>query len=213
MIRPLIQHCARWLAALAFLSLLAPALPAAQEAGPEALVKSTTEEVLTVINQTHDSRKLVQVAEAKVLPHFDFAHMTRLAVGRNWPRATPEQQKALEKAFQTLLVRTYTNSMAASKARNATVQVSPSRAEANATGATVRTKVTIPGNRPIAIDYDMDRQAAGWKVYDVTVDGVSLVTSYRHTFAERVTQSGMDGLVKFLEEKNRAAAAATPASG
>lgn len=173
---------------------------------PDALVKGTSEEVLAVVKQTNDRRKLVQVAEAKVLPHFDFKRMTNLAVGRSWSKATPEQQQALEKEFRDLLVRTYANALAASKDPNAAIQMKPFRMQPESTEATVRTVVTGSGSHAVPIDYQMEKTAAGWKVYDVVVENVSLVTSYRESFAAEIKKSGIDGLIKTLAEKNKALA-------
>lgn len=170
---------------------------------PDVLVKSTTEEVLAVINKTSDRQQLLQAAELKVLPHFNFRRMTQLAVGKSWSQATPEQQQALEKEFRNLLVRTYTNALAASKKTEASVQVSPLKIEPSSAEVTVKTKVTPSGGKPIPIDYQMESSSSGWKVYDVVVENISLVTNYRETFAAEVRSSGIDGLIRSLAEKNK----------
>lgn len=180
----------------------------AAETAPDALVKATTEEVLAVIKQTSDPRQLTQVAESKVLPHFDFKRMTRLAVGQGWNKASPEQQQALEKEFRNLLVRTYTNALASGKHKDVTLEVSPLRADAGATEVMVKTRVSSAGNKPVPIDYQMEKTAAGWKVYDVVVSGISLVTNYRDSFASEVSKSGIDGLLKLMTAKNQARAEA-----
>lgn len=192
----------RFLALL--LTALVPALAAAQE-GPDALVKRVTDEVLTIIKadkelQAGNPRKVVELADAKVLPHFDFARMTRLAVGRNWQQASEPQREALVKEFRTLLVRTYSTSLTAY--RNQTIEVKPTKLAAGDNEATVRTQVIQPGGPPIPIDYSMQK-ADGWKVYDVVIDGVSLVTTYRGTFNEQIQKGGIDGLVKMLVDRNR----------
>jgi phospholipid transport system substrate-binding protein len=184
---------------------LVPALAAAQE-GPDALVKRVTDEVLAIIKadkelQAGNPRKVVELAEAKVLPHFDFARMTRLAVGRNWQQASEPQREALTKEFRTLLVRTYSTSLTAY--RNQTIEVKPTRLAAGDNEATVRTQVIQPGGPPIPIDYSMQKDGAAWKVYDVVIDGVSLVTTYRGSFNDQIQKSGIDGLVKTLAERNR----------
>jgi phospholipid transport system substrate-binding protein len=179
----------------------------AADTAPDVLVKTTTEEVLAVIEQTSDRHRLVQLAETKVLPHFDFKRMTRLAVGKSWTQATPEQQQALEKEFRDLLVRTYTNALATGQRKKATVEVKPLRMQPDSAEVTVKTKVTEAGRQPVALDYQMAKTSAGWKVFDVVVENVSLVTNYRASFAEEVGKSGIDGLIKTLVEKNRALAA------
>jgi len=181
----------------------------ADDAAPDALVKSTVDDVLTVIKQNKDKSALRQLAEKKVVPHFDFSAMTRLAVGRTWRDATPDQQQALEREFRALLVNTYTTALSlSSTAPNTTVEVKPlpANANANASDVTVKTVVTQPGKPPVPIDYRLAHAAGGWKVYDVIVDYVSLVTNYRGSFQAEVERSGIDGLIKALAEKNRAVA-------
>ena len=192
----------RILATLAFL--LAPLVAAAQEA-PDALVKRTTDEVLTIIRADKDLQagnmsKVVQLAEQKVLPHFDFERMTRLAVGRNWNQASPEQKQALTKEFRTMLVRTYSSSL--SQYRNQTIEVKPAKIAAQDKEAVVRTAVIQQGGPQIPIDYAMEKTESGWKVYDVIIDGASLVTTYRGTFNDQVQKGGIDGLLKTLKDRN-----------
>jgi phospholipid transport system substrate-binding protein len=186
------------------LTALVPAIAAAQE-GPDALVKRVTGEVLAIIKSDKDLQagnpnKVAQLAEAKVLPHFDFERMTRLAVGRNWRQASDAQKQALVKEFRTLLVRTYSNSLTAY--RDQTIEVKPTKLAAADSEATVRTQVIQPGGPPIPIDYSMQK-GDGWKVFDVVIDGVSLVTTYRGTFNEQIQKGGVDGLVKTLVDRNR----------
>ena len=188
----------------------ASALAFAQEA-PDALVKRTTDEVLAIIKADKDLQsgnisKVVQLAEQKVLPHFDFERMTRLAVGRNWSQATPEQKQALTKEFRTMLVRTYSSSL--SQYRNQTIEVKPAKLGAQDKEATVKTAVIQQGGPPIPIDYAMEKTDTGWKVYDVVIDGASLVTTYRGTFNDQVQKGGIDGLLKTLQERNAGPAAA-----
>ena len=191
--------------AIAFLAVLVPALAAAQES-PDALVKRTTDEVLAIIRadkdiQKGDMRKIVELAEQKVLPHFDFERMTRLAVGRNWSQATPEQKAALVKEFRTLLVRTYSSSLA--QYRDQSIEVKPSKVGAQDKDAVVKTAVIQKGGPQIPIDYSMEKAESGWKVFDVTIDGASLVTTYRGTFNDQIARGGLDGLVKLLQDRNR----------
>ncbi len=189
---------------------LLPVLALAQE-GPDSLVKRTTDEILTIIKsdkdlQSGNSRKVVELAEAKVLPHFDFARMTRLAVGRNWAQATDAQKEALTKEFRTLLVRTYSTSL--SQYRNQTIEVKPSKIAAGDKDAVVRTAVIQQGGPQIPIDYAMEKTDSGWKVYDVIIDGASLVTTYRGSFNDQIQKGGIDGLVKTLQDRNAGGAPA-----
>ena len=191
---------------LAFIAAtLVPALALAQEA-PEALVKRVTDEVLTIIKSDKDLQagnpnKVAELAEAKVLPHFDFERMTRLAVGKNWNQANDAQKQELTKQFRTLLVRTYSTPL--SQYRNQTIDVKPGKASPADKETIVRTAVIQQGGPPIPIDYSMAREDSGWKVFDVVIDGASLVTTYRGTFNDQVQRGGIDGLVKALQERNR----------
>lgn len=180
----------------------------AQEA-PDALVKRVSQETLSLIKadprlQAGDPGRQREVIETLLVKHFDFARMTQLAMGRNWRQASPEQQKRLTEEFKTLLVRTYSNAL--TQYRDETVQVKPFRPEAGATDVLVRTEVVRPGKPPVQIDYGMTNSPAGWKVYDVVVGGVSLVTNYRDEFNEQVKAGGVDGLVRSLAAKNGTAA-------
>jgi phospholipid transport system substrate-binding protein len=195
-----------------FLAALFPALALAQEA-PDALVKRVTDEVLAIVRadkdlQSGNSRKIAELAEAKVLPHFDFSRMTRLAVGRNWQQANDAQKQQLVKEFRTLLVRTYSTSLSAY--RNQTIEVKPLKMAAGDKDVTVRTAVIQPGGPPIPIDYAMEKADGGWKVYDVVIDGASLVTTYRGSFNEQVQRGGIDGLVKTLADRNSGPQPAPP---
>jgi phospholipid transport system substrate-binding protein len=166
-------------------------------------VKTTVTEVLNVIKQTKDRKTLHDLADSKVLPHFDFAAMTRLAVGRHWRDASEPQKKALESEFRSLLVSTYVTALSQAANANQTVEVRPVELKPGQDDVTVRTLVREPGRQPIAIEYRMARGAGGWKVYDVVVENLSLVTNYRGSFTSEITRSGIDGLIKALEEKNR----------
>ncbi|MFA5172218.1 MAG: ABC transporter substrate-binding protein [Sulfuriferula sp.] len=173
---------------------------------PDVLVKNTTIEVTTILKRdkavlTNDSQKLYALIDAKVLPHFDFNQMTMLAVGRYWRQATPAQQQALVKEFRTLLVRTYANALA--EFNNQVIEFKPFNMAVNATDSTVQTQVKQPGAQPIPIDYSMEKTAAGWKVYDVSIDGVSLVTNYRSSFGTEIHKSGIDGLIRTLAGRNQ----------
>jgi len=178
----------------------------AQDLAPDAQVKKITNEVIEIIKRDKDiqagnQKKINELVDAKVLPHFNFSRMTALAVGRNWPKASADQQKILTGEFRTLLVRTYSSALSTYK--NQVIEFKPLRAAAADTDVMVRTQVKQAGTEPISIDYGMEKTPGGWKVYDVVVGGVSLVTNYRETFNAEIRDGGVDGLIKSLESKNR----------
>jgi phospholipid transport system substrate-binding protein len=179
---------------LRMLLLFAFAAPALAQEAPDALVKRIADETLAAI------RSVKALIESKLVPHFDTARMTALAMGRNWRTATPEQQKALIEQFKTLLIRTYSNAL--TNYRDNTMTYKPLRANPGDTDLVVRTEVARPGQAPVPIDYSMEKTPEGWKCYDVVVAGVSLVTNYRDEFNDTVRSSGIDGLIKALAAKN-----------
>jgi phospholipid transport system substrate-binding protein len=185
----------------------APAL--AQELSPEDLVKKVTAEVLETVKTDKqlaagDKQKALKLAEEKILPLIDFEEATRLAVGRAWREANPEQKKSLVSEFRSMLVRTYSNALEGYQGQ--TMKVLPSRTKPGDTEATVRNQYLRPGAKPVPIDYQMHKTGQGWKIYDITVEGISLVLTYRSEFDAVVKQSGIDGLIKRLREKNTPAA-------
>jgi len=191
-----------------FLAIASISAFAATDIAPDALARSVTDEVLAIVRTDRDlqsghPQKVAKLVETKVLPHFNFPHMTQLAVGRNWRQATPEQQQKLTNEFRTLLVRTYSNAL--TQYRDETIDVKPLRADASASDVTVRSEVVRSGRPPVQIDYAMAKTPEGWKAYDVIVGGVSLVTNYRDEFNEQVKAAGVDGLIKTLADKNRGA--------
>ncbi len=178
----------------------------AQEIAPDALVKNVTEEVLDIVRKDRDiqngnTKRAIELVENKVLPYFNFAHMAQLAVARNWRQATPAQQKTLTDEFRLLLVRTY--SKALTEYKNQSVDYKPFKMQAADTDVKVRTEIKQPGGKPIQLDYYLEKQDKGWKVYDIEVAGVSLIINYRESFASEVNQGGIDGLIKSLQAKNR----------
>jgi len=174
-----------------------------------------TEEVLAILRenkgiQADNPKGAIALIENKVAPHFDFTRMTNLAVGRSWNQADPEQRKALTEEFRTLLVRTYANSLTAY--RDQTVSFKPSSGSSASGEVTVRSQINNPGSRPIPLDYSRAKSEDDWKVYDVTIAGVSLVTNYRSSFAAELDKGGLNGLLKSLQEKNRRNESAAPPS-
>jgi len=173
---------------------------------PDALAKSVTDDVLAVLRadqdiQSGNAKKVVDLVEKKVLPHFDFARMTQLALGRNWREAAPEQQKLLVAEFRGLLVQTYAATFTAYK--DQAIEYRPLRFQPSDTEVVVKSQIQQPGGRPVTVDYRMHRLDAGWKVYDVVVGDLSLVQNYRGSFETEVRKGGIDGLIKALADKNR----------
>jgi phospholipid transport system substrate-binding protein len=188
-----------------YLSFFAAAV-SAQDLAPDALVKKISDEVISIVKQDRDiqsgsRKKINDLVDAKVLPFFNFSRMTALALGQNWPKANAEQQKTLIGEFRNLLVRTYSSALSTYK--NQVIEFRPLRAVAGDMDVTVKTQVKQAGTAPVSIDYSMEKTSAGWKVYDVAVEGVSLVTNYRETFNAEIHDGGVDGLIKSLASKNR----------
>ena len=176
---------------------------------PDQLIRNTVDEVIGIIKQDKDiqagdPKKINALVDAKVLPHFDFTRMTQLAVGKYWRTATPEQKQALASEFRNMLVRTYTKVFTVY--RDQTVEVKPFRMAPDDTEVTVKTVIIKPGSQPIPVDYEMKIAADGWKVFDISIEGVSMVMSYRGSFASEIQESGIDGLIKTLSDKNTSSA-------
>jgi phospholipid transport system substrate-binding protein len=190
--------------ALAFALALTTSAALAQETADQ-VVKRVSDEVLQIVRtdpkvQAGDMARIREVMETKLVPNFDFEHMTALAMGRNWRQATPDQQKQLTDQFRLLLVRTYASSV--NRYRDYPIAYKPLRADPGATDVIVRTEVQRTGQQPIQIDYGMENKGNGWKAYDIIVGGISLVTNYRDEFNAQVQQGGIDALIKALAAKN-----------
>ena len=197
-------NAVRRFAAMSLLLALAP-IALAQEA-PDVLVKRVANEVQQIVKtdpkvQAGDQQRIREVIETKLLPNFDFEKMTALAMGRNWRQATPEQQKQLIDQFRALLVRTYSGAL--SQYRDQVMDFKPLRGDPNASDLVVRSEVIRTGQVPVQIDYGMTKTASGWKISDVVVGGISLVTNYRDEFNEQIKNGGIDGLIKTLSSKNQ----------
>ena len=183
--------------------------------GPDELVKRTAEDVLATVKsdkdiQAGDQEKIFALAEEKILPNFNFDKVSRMVLGKNWTRATPEQKAAFQAEFRTLLIRTYASAL--SKYRDQTIEYKPLRMVNGTNVASVKTQILQPGGQPIAVDYTLEKQADTWKVYDIVIEGVSLVTNYRGQFAQEIRQNGLDSLIKKLADKNKAAQPTTAAA-
>jgi phospholipid transport system substrate-binding protein len=177
------------------------------ELSADELVKRTADDVLSAIKsdkdiQSGDQKKIFALAEEKILPNFDFDRVCRMVLGKNWRSATPEQQAAFQKEFRTLLLRTY--AIALSKYKDQVIEYKPMRAEAGAKNVSVKTQILQPGGQPISVDYSLVKADNGWKVYDIVIESVSLVTNYRSQFSSEIRQNGIDSLNKKLADKNKA---------
>jgi phospholipid transport system substrate-binding protein len=188
--------------------LAAPGLALAQPAAtaPDVLIRDLSNELLDVIRSDPalakgDTARVQQVVDERVLPHVDFQKMTRMAVGRGWRDATPEQREALVREFHQLLIRTYSGAL--SQVGDHKVTLRPSRAQPNDTDVVVRTNIVASSAEPIQIDYRLEKTAGGWKIYDVNILGVWLVENYRTQFASEINARGIDGLIKTLADRNR----------
>ena len=180
---------------------------------PDELVKRTAEDVLTIVKSDKDiqagnQEKLFALTEEKILPNFNFDKVSRLVLGKNWTKATADQKTAFQSEFKSLLLRTYATAL--SKYKNQTIEYAPLRMTDGATTASVKTSIVQPVGQPIAVNYTLEKQAdATWKVYDIVIEGVSLVTNYRGQFAQEIRQNGLDSLIKKLADKNKAAGVKT----
>jgi phospholipid transport system substrate-binding protein len=184
---------------------------ASADIAPDVLARSVTDEVLAIVRADKElatgsnRERVMQVVEAKILPHFNFGRMTQLAVGRNWRQASPDQQRVLVEEFRNLLVRTYTTAF--TQYRNETIEYRPLRMAPTDTDVIVKSLIKRPQGQPVAVDYSMEKTGAAWKVYDVKIEGVSLIENYRNTFNTEIQKNGIEGLIKALSDKNKMLAA------
>lgn len=176
---------------------------------PDALAKNVTEEVLAIIRadkdiQAGNQKKVLDLVETKIVPHFNFAGMTQIALGKNWRQASAEQRKALTNEFRALLIRTYTTAF--TQYKNQTVEYRPLRLAPGDNDVVVKSFIKQPSGQPIAVDYNMEKTDAGWKVYNMKIEGISLVENYRNTFNTEIQKGGIDGLIKTLADRNKSLA-------
>ncbi len=191
---------------LAIAALMFAPLGMAESLAPDILVKNTANDVLEIIKkdkdiQSGDMKKITALAEEKILPHFDFDTMSKSVLGKNWREATKEQQAQFVNEFRTLLVRTYASALA--KYRNQTIDYKPFRAQPGETRVTVKTLILQPGGPSLPVDYILKQVGEDWKVVDVSIEGVSLVTNYRGQFTNELKQTDMNGLIQRIADKNK----------
>lgn len=185
-----------------------------QPATPDALIKMVVTDVMTSVKADPDIQKgnipkIVELVDKKIVPYTDMRRTTEMAMGPNWKKATPEQQNQLVLEFKNLLIRTYSGAL--SQLRDQTVQFKPLRAAPDDKEVVVKTVVLGRGD-PVPLDYRLEKTDKGWKVYDMNIMGVWLVEAYRNQFANQISQNGIDGLVKFLQDRNKQLASAKPAN-
>ena len=173
---------------------------------PDIRIRNVTHEVLTIVRddraiRSGDHGRLIELVEQKVVPNFNFRRMTALAVGQHWRAATAAQQDRLVALFKSLLVRTYSNAL--TQYKDQPIEFRPLRGRTADGDVMVHADIRQPGSPPIALDFRLEKGAEGWKVYDIAVAGVSLVTNYRGSFSQEVQLRGLDGLIQSLEDKNR----------
>jgi phospholipid transport system substrate-binding protein len=185
---------------------LMPLFAVADDVAPDVLVKNTANEVLAIVKsdkdiQAGDMSKITALTEEKILPKFDFNRMSRMVLGKYWAGATPEQKAQFIDQFRTLLIRTYASAL--SKYRDQTIEYKPLRAGPGDTDVTVKTQILQSSGPALPIDYSLIKNPDGWKVYDVVIEGVSLVTNYRGQFSSYARQGGLDEVNRQLVAKNK----------
>ena len=172
---------------------------------PQEVVQETSAQMIDALRKNsatlrQDSSRIYELVDQIVLPNFDFELMSRWVLGRAWQQATPEQRRRFTEEFRTLLVRTYAKALLEYSDEDIRVPPQPSAADGNE--ATIRTEVRPKTGQSIQINYSMHLNDDVWKVYDVTVDGVSLVTNYRGTFVGQIRDSGIDAVIADLQQRN-----------
>ena len=200
----------KWLLAL-MLACVAGVTLANGGESPEQIVRNVSRDVLEIIRKNDkDTAKVRDLVDARVAPLADYQRMTMLAAGRHWRSATPEQQQALAREFRTMLVRTYLTALTVYK--NAGVEVKGPRPGNSSDEMDVRSEVSLPGQKPIALDFSFEKSDNGWKVYDIAVDGISFINNHRNQFNAIIQKEGIDGLIRRLAERNAGSRASVAAS-
>lgn len=196
----------RFSAVLAFLFLIAPYAYAQQaQQEPEALVRQVTQEIVELIKKNRDVyskdlNKLYAMVDEKVLPHFDFTRMSQWVLGRHWREATEEQRQRFIKEFRDLLVRTYATALLNYTDQEIVYLPSQKRGENE---VTVKTEIKQSGGPGVPIQYTFYKGPQGWKVYDVVIEGVSLVANYRSVYASKIKQQGLDAVIASMAKDNK----------
>jgi phospholipid transport system substrate-binding protein len=198
-IKTLVTH------SLLFVALFAASGAYAEINTPDALVKNTANEVLEILKsdkdiQNGDMHKIGKLVEDKVASKFDFDLMSGMVLGPKWAAASKEQQGEFIVEFRSLLIRVYSSAL--SKYRDQTIEYKPSRSAPGDTEVKVRTQIIQAGGPAIPLNYSLEKIGDSWKVYDVVIDGISLVTTYHGQFADELKLNGINGVIQKLAEKN-----------
>ena len=209
-----IQKCFAVLLSSLFLFAGSVSAQAVDQSTPDGLIKTVVSDVMASVKSDPEIQKgniprIVDLVDKKIVPYTDMRRTTEMAMGPNWKKATPEQQAQLVSEFKNLLIRTYSGAL--SQLRDQTIQFKPLRSAPDDKEVVVKTVVIGRGD-PIPLDYRLEKTANGWKVYDMNIMGVWLVEAYRNQFANQISQNGVEGLVKFLQDRNKQLAAAKPAN-
>lgn len=180
----------------------------AQSMGAQELVKQTADKMLAKLKEERQiidkqPGRIYELVSSIVLPHFDFETMAKRVLGKHWKDASEVQRKRFTEEFRTLLVRTYAKSL--TEYTDQQITYLPLKGDPKGNDVTVRSEVSQPGGFPIEITYGLHQVGSEWKVYDVTIDNVSLATNYRTSFSTEVRQGGIDKLINKLAERNRKA--------
>lgn len=195
--------------AAAFFSFGSAAQAQVDQSNPQALIKTATEQVMNEVRtqsiKPGDIGRITDIVNRDILPYTDFRRTTQLVMGRNWRAATPDQRDKVVEQFKMLLIRTYSGAIAQLKA-DQQIQYLPFRADPGATDVVVRTLASNNG-QPVQIDYRLYKTPQGWRVYDLNVLGAWLIQTYQQQFNEKIQQSGVDGLIQFLTQRNEQLAA------
>ena len=172
--------------------------------GPLELVHKTADDVLAVLKADdsiqQDKEKIYKLAEEKILPNFDLDRISMLVLGKTWRKINEDQQQQFKSEFKTMLLRTY--AVALGKYKDQEIDFKPMRMEPTDKQATVKTQIIQDGAQPISVDYTLAKKDDEWKVFDIVIEGVSLVTNYRSQFASEIKNNGIDSLITKLAEKN-----------
>lgn len=176
----------------------------AEDQGPQELVHKTTDDVLLVLKNNQeiqtDKQKIYQLAEEKILPNFDLERISALVLGKTWRSIDETQKQKFQAEFKTMLLRTY--AVALGKYKDQEIEFKPLRMEPGDKQATVKTQIIQNSAQPISVDYALAKTENSWKVFDIAIEGVSLVTNYRSQFAGEIKNNGIDSLISKLSEKN-----------
>lgn len=192
-----------WRTLVAFIFATSTSVALASSPAPDVIVKNTVQEVMSSLRTDSkiDTDAAIQLVQTKVFPYFDFERLSAQALGRHWATATPEQQKRISSEFQTLLVRAYVNQLLAN--RNSSVEIKPVVLGTDGKSATVESVVVNPSTgKKVSLAYGFNDSANGWKVGNVSVEGISLVTSYRNSFNDVIRKDGIEGLITKMHQKN-----------